>query len=1355
MKKNRKTLLCVGLLLLTGSLTFGLVNEEKSQSKTEVKAIDELPLNTFAAVQNGWNPNPTDFEKGYCHYVFNFKNKWGSDSDRGETNLVSTTGQGVYLNGRKLSEIGDPDAKVSYAHGGNFFAVKIKKDLIVAAEGLTYATLDFEEGTPFFNYALPELSFRISLDTYVCSQYLKPIDLELGKQTLNEFRAIAGGWNPNETLFSKGSCEYVFEFKNEWGSATDKSDANLVNSVGQYVFLNGQKLSDISDPDAKIHYGHGGKYLAVRLNKNLIVPAAGKTICELTFTEGIPFFNYDIPKLNMEIDCSTYVCTVIKDPTRLTFEDIVINWRNTIWGEHNGLLESQYEPNPIIDNDKAYPTNGYCVLFTFNPNNDRNKFSDEQNFAYDPNYEFSTKMKVNGVQVKDVEGVKVNGILGYLYIYICDETLPNKDIYQYPTIDFESGIRMGDIIFPKMAFEYIGKIGKSGDWRAIKVSNKGIVWNKENKDSELFGDKKGILVGLDKDVYEGTSENLVVDLGIHAKLNGKSFVELTNAEIRFYDCSNIWLYADEMNTVNEELNVLHFDSISYNNEILDSFDYYRQSGDNSYWSSRTSDARQQLTIKYNADRDYWGSDWPSGHVYLGEGHHEYCGGNYKSGTKEGYLLSFNERISNVKEEQDGKFKYINLVKENIGHHIYSKGVPLCDIEGAEIMYHSTGNLWIWEPNMARPYEGKNYAQIRVEGGTLFFDSELPEINIYHEDYKNLGNFTNGNPWRIKGYKYEGKLYEGPISDHQENYLTLDEKTPDPDTWLGPFGWNNHDGDGTLLICYGHNASDVDAKEEGIETTYLKEDKQPNMFNVGTKDFSIGWKLKFNGMPIWQIEGSSVSYMNGENYLSINIPVKFTIPFNGYKVPTLTLEDGANFHDVSLQGFELYFNSNGKWQKEFIPSVSDDLLNSAIKFTDVFNNTVFTKDLSKAEGIKNVSSNDFAFEFTSNDSNAAFALNLFGKDKNHGLNVVVDLNNDTFILLDNSNGSKQLGDGIYSFAYTTGEWNRFYLSASFNGNMLDVIVAIDDTIIADIKDVEVGNIDNFGNVMYLYTNQTNIEFSDVRTSGSIKRPKIVYTGKNLYRFNVGDEMPDILPLFSATDMLNDITSSIVLDYSEGMFDENGKLTKGDHVIKAIATSSIGISSTKEIRVLVTSPDEVVVTFDGNNPKTYKIGDKIEKPENPTKPSIDGLDYVFAYWEYNGEEWDFDNYYVTQDVNLVSKFNDVKIEYTITFNTEGLPTNYSLDFKFILGANISFDFFNKEGYTFEVFNGEQKVSSYTVNGNGVLTVKYSKVIIPVPDPDPEPKPEKKGCGGSIEATSVITSVIALGSVLLISLRKKEEK
>lgn len=76
----------------------------------------------------------------------------------------------------------------------------------------------------------------------------------------------------------------------------------------------------------------------------------------------------------------------------------------------------------------------------------------------------------------------------------------------------------------------------------------------------------------------------------------------------------------------------------------------------------------------------------------------------------------------------------------------------------------------------------------------------------------------------------------------------------------------------------------------------------------------------------------------------------------------------------------------------------------------------------------------------------------------------------------------------------------------------------------------------------------------------------------------------------------------------------------------------------------------VTFDSDGGSAVAsisilAGGKISQPTDPQKSSS-SAEYEFLYWEYKGEEWDFETDVVTGDVTLVAKWKEVS-SYTPPF------------------------------------------------------------------------------------------------------------
>ena len=69
----------------------------------------------------------------------------------------------------------------------------------------------------------------------------------------------------------------------------------------------------------------------------------------------------------------------------------------------------------------------------------------------------------------------------------------------------------------------------------------------------------------------------------------------------------------------------------------------------------------------------------------------------------------------------------------------------------------------------------------------------------------------------------------------------------------------------------------------------------------------------------------------------------------------------------------------------------------------------------------------------------------------------------------------------------------------------------------------------------------------------------------------------------------------------------------------------------------------VTFDSDGGSevasiTILAGEKVSKPTDPQKSSSLS-EYEFLYWEYNGEEWNFEKNVVTGDLTLIAKWKIV--------------------------------------------------------------------------------------------------------------------
>ena len=201
-------------------------------------------------------------------------------------------------------------------------------------------------------------------------------------------------------------------------------------------------------------------------------------------------------------------------------------------------------------------------------------------------------------------------------------------------------------------------------------------------------------------------------------------------------------------------------------------------------------------------------------------------------------------------------------------------------------------------------------------------------------------------------------------------------------------------------------------------------------------------------------------------------------------------------------------------------------------------------------------------------------------------------------------------------------------------------------------------------------------------------------------------------FTAIDNSGEVTTGYT--WSEGALDNRGRLVEGTHTLTLYAIDRSENRSQKVVTFYVSEtgdPEDTVideetmaskytVTFDGENVLEYPIGSKIHRPQDPTKEDENGYSYTFIGW-YNGDqEWDFENDIITENLQLVSKYEKSLIEYRIIFRANGkkvAEVKYTVEDKEIVEPEVP----EKSGYV-------GKWEEYTLT-TGNITVKavYTKI------------------------------------------------
>ena len=142
-----------------------------------------------------------------------------------------------------------------------------------------------------------------------------------------------------------------------------------------------------------------------------------------------------------------------------------------------------------------------------------------------------------------------------------------------------------------------------------------------------------------------------------------------------------------------------------------------------------------------------------------------------------------------------------------------------------------------------------------------------------------------------------------------------------------------------------------------------------------------------------------------------------------------------------------------------------------------------------------------------------------------------------------------------------------------------------------------------------------------------------------------------------------------------------------------------------------PVKYSVTFDGKNETKVAYGEKITKPEDPTKAQTEATVYTFKGWYVGEKEWNFETDKVKKDTALVAKFDEADRLYIVTVKYTGVEkTDGEIKAKY--NEKIDFIDFELDGYTYKVTKGGAEITELTVKGDDEITVTYEKKSDPEP-------------------------------------------
>ncbi len=834
------------------------------------------------------------------------------------TNVVATTGQGIKLNGVKLSEI--PNARIDYGHGKGYIQIKIPQDYQDALTG--DIVLEVVAGTTFENQVLDSSKFALK-----SGKWVKVAEVSFtGIQWNNIGYGIFEG-KPGVLLNYSANLSTVASEINGGIQST-----NFASTAGENMYLGGIKLSAL--PGAIVAYHSQNKLFIYADNMS-----AYRT---LTIKSSTLVLDSALPETTLYFNTTSnqWGTTEPTNYTAVTFTGI--QWNNIGYAPFEGK-------------------NGVLLAFSGNLSAVSSEWNGGVMLLNLAKGSIGEKITLGGTPLKEITGAEIcYHSQGFLWVYapnmtnlgrltlettnFLDVTLPNVDLsfngtawetYVAPAaptvvcqgiandvnnnilepVEFGNvepmyrtllkyDIALGTAANTTNVVSTVGQGIKLNGVRLSEIPNALIDYAHGSKyiQIKIPQEYQDALTGdIILEVVEGTAfESQILDASKFILRNGQwvihkqnpvSFVQIqwNDMDYDFYGgkkgvllnfSENLSLVADEINgnirptnfasTVGEhiylggvKLSTLPGALVSYHSQnflfiYADNMSMYRtlkiENG-----TSILNAILPEVNLYYGVNQ--WSTTKPTGFAEVNFTGIQWNNIGYAPFEGEnGVLLAFSGNLSTLSQEYNGDFMTANLVKGNIGDKVKLGGTALKNIEDAEITYHSQGFLWIYAPNMT------TFGTLTLET-TNFLDVILPDVELSF----------NGAKWETYVGEVEPTVVcQGIANDVNNNILeTVAQGNPVPRYR-------------TLLkydIALGNTANSVNV----VSTT--------------------GQGITLNGVKLSEIQHASIDYGHGSKYIQIKIPQDYQDALTGEIV--LEVAAGTAFENQILDASKFVLR-NGQW-----------------------------------------------------------------------------------------------------------------------------------------------------------------------------------------------------------------------------------------------------------------------------------------------------------------------------------------------------------------------------------------------------------------------------------------------------------
>lgn len=413
------------------------------------------------------------------------------------------------------------------------------------------------------------------------------------------------------------------------------------------------------------------------------------------------------------------------------------------------------EANWVTNRDQnGIPLEGYCLLPIY-PSNITSQFYTDENLltANIPGCNVGDYILINGVASKNVEGVVIYGYpLDGFFIYVPHSSITFSDEYAHLTINVLEGMSIdGTAQTVATRFEYRGLLGSHGNWQVnpepevrIKGEFSKIDWNNVDYSYTLNQQWTGELMPNGAPMFgycllaffneEGKtySESVIGDvmmtgrgvigIGLNAdykiKVNGVNIIDVEDSICYIFPAYGLFFYIPNSSITYSEqypIPVISLEEgLHFNNVYLPQmdFEFKGEIGEPNCWTYR-KDPSEYNRYDFKGVANGW-NNIPA------------------DSTHNQNVLQFGEYGEYLKNDQQSDSTNLVNRYSDCGTKITINGTPLYELEEAVVNYlHGYCYVYIVLPISAlTPSNGYKVVTLHIEQDTIFYDTLLPEVNLY-------------------------------------------------------------------------------------------------------------------------------------------------------------------------------------------------------------------------------------------------------------------------------------------------------------------------------------------------------------------------------------------------------------------------------------------------------------------------------------------------------------------------------------------------------------------------------------------------------------------------------------------------